>query len=289
MERNVKAYAKLNLSIDVISKMENGYHSMRMVMQTVKFHDEIHIAVQPGEGIKIKTNLRYIPSDDRNIAVKAAKLFFEHTGITGQGVSIDLKKNIPVCAGMGGGSSDAAAVLRALNDMFDTKLDREVLEELSFSLGADVPFCIAGGTALAEGAGEILTDLPSLPPCSIVICKPAISISTPTLFSNIDCNKIQIHPDTEGIIKALEDGSLTEVARRMYNVFETVLPKGADDVAEIKAKLLDFNALGTTMTGTGSAVFGIFDDPDAANAAYQELKSSYRECHLTEAMGRLDV
>ena len=289
MEKTVKAYAKLNLSIDVISKMENGYHSMRMVMQTVNFHDEIHIAVQPGEGIKIKTNLRYIPSDGRNIAVKAAKLFFEHTGITGQGVLIDLKKNIPVCAGMGGGSSDAAAVLRALNELFDTKLDRKELEKLSFSLGADVPFCIAGGTSLAEGAGEILTDLPALPPCSIVICKPPLSISTPALFSNVDCNKIQIRPDTEGIIKALEDGSLTEVARRMYNVFETVLPKGADDVAEIKAKLLDFNALGTTMTGTGSAVFGIFDDPDAAAAAYQDLKSSYRECHLTEAMGRLDV
>lgn len=281
------AYAKINLSIDIVSKMDNGYHNMRMVMQSVKLHDEISIACQPGEGIRVGTDLKYLPNDDRNIASRAATVFFEHTGITGYQTVINVKKNIPVCAGLGGGSTDGAAVLRALNTLFETKLGRKLLEQLAEKVGSDVPFCIAGGTSLAEGRGENLHDLEPLSECSIVICKPAFAISTPELFSKISCEKIHLRPDTQGIIEALNSRSLSAVARRMYNVFEDVLPKGTSAVGEIKQSLLAHDALGAVMTGTGSAVFGLFADGDAAAGAYNELKRQYQECYLTGISGQI--
>ena len=184
------AYAKINLSIDIVSRMDNGYHSMRMVMLSVGLHDEISISCQPGNGISVSTDLKYLPSDERNIASRAALVFFNYTVISGYKTEIDIKKSIPVCAGLGGGSTDGAAVLRALNALFETKLDRSTLEHLAESVGSDVPFCIAGGTALAEGRGEKLRDLEMLPDCRIVICKPSFAISTPELFSKISCDKI---------------------------------------------------------------------------------------------------
>lgn len=284
-----KAFAKINLSIDIVSKMENGYHNMRMIMQSVELHDEIIIKCHPGEGIYVGTDLKYLPNDDRNIAARAAAVFFEHTGIAGYQTDIDIKKNIPVCAGLGGGSTDGAAVLRALNTLFATKMERKTLEKLAERVGSDVPFCVAGGTALAEGRGEVLSDLEPLPACRVVICKPAFAISTPELFSKINCEKIHLRPDTSGLIDALSKRSLAAVARRMYNVFEDVLPKGTNAVGEIKQRLLDYNALGAVMTGTGSAVFGLFDDADAAINAYQDLKSIYQECFLTGIGSRIEL
>jgi 4-diphosphocytidyl-2-C-methyl-D-erythritol kinase len=276
-----KAFAKINLSIDIVSRMANGYHNMRMVMQSVGLHDEITITCEQGDGIAVATDLKYLPGDERNIASRAASVFFAHTGISGYRTDIGIRKNIPVCAGLGGGSTDGAAVLRGLNTMFDSKLDRKTLELLAEKIGSDVPFCVAGGTALAEGRGEKLTDLPPLPDCRIVICKPSFAISTPELFSRINCDKIHLRPDTNGLLDALNKQSLTGVARRMYNVFEDVLPKGTGAIGEIKIKLSDSGALGAAMTGTGSAVFGLFQDDTSALGAYEDLKSSYNECYLT--------
>ncbi len=289
MKIKENAYAKINLSIDIVSRMENGYHNMRMVMQSVRLHDEITILCQPGQGINVGTDLKYLPNDDRNIAARAAAVFFEHTGITGYQTDIDVKKHIPVCAGLGGGSTDGAAVLRALNTLFETNMDRRALERLAERVGSDVPFCIAGGTALAEGRGEILTDLEPIPDCHIVICKPAFAISTPELFSKINCERIHLRPDTNGLVDALNKQNLSAVARRMYNVFEDVLPKGTTAVGEIKQRLLDHDALGAVMTGTGSAVFGLFLDSSAANYTYNDLKSTYQESFLTDTAGRIEL
>jgi 4-diphosphocytidyl-2-C-methyl-D-erythritol kinase len=291
MNRSIreKAFAKINLSIDIVSRMDSGYHNMRMVMQSVGLHDEVSVQCEPGEGITVVTDLKYLPGDERNIASRAASVFFSHTGLAGWRCDIDIRKNIPVCAGLGGGSTDGAAVLRALNTLFETKLDRKTLEQMAEKIGSDVPFCVVGGTALAEGRGEVLTDQPPLPDCRIVICKPSFAISTPELFSKINIEKIRLRPDTDGLIGALRKESLTGVARRMYNVFEDVLPKGTGAIGEIKEKLGDRGALGAAMTGTGSAVFGIFQDEKAASDAYDALKVSYSECYLTEPVGRIEL
>ncbi len=289
MNIKVKAYAKINLSIDIVSRMESGYHNMRMIMQSVALHDELSIACEQGAGVTVATNLRYLPNDNRNIAARAADAFFTHTGISGFKTDIVIKKHIPVCAGLGGGSTDGAAVLRGMNTLFKTGLDRSALERLGEQLGSDVPFCVAGGTVLAEGKGERLIDQPPLPPCAVVICKPPFAISTPELFSRINCDKIRLRPDTDGLIGALEDGNLRDAARRMYNVFEDVLPKNAGAIEEIKQRLLDHGALGAAMTGTGSAVFGIFDGEVKAKQAGKDLKKDYRECFLTAPTGRLEI
>jgi len=284
MQSTSHAHAKINILLDIISKRPDGYHDLLMVMQTVSLNDEITIECVPGDGVVVDAGLPYLPRDERNIAAKAANAFFEHTGITGNRTQIKIKKNIPVCAGLGGGSADGACVLRMLDKMFETKLGRKTLEELGKTIGSDVPFCIDGGTKLAKGRGEALTDLPPIPHSHIVICKPKFSLSTPELFGQVKCEKIQARPDTDGLIKALEIGDLGGVARRMYNVFEDVLPRGKQDVDEIKSKLLDYNALGAVMTGSGPAVFGLFDCKKSAQEAYEKLKTDYRECYITETI-----
>ena len=278
----VRAYAKLNLTLDVIARREDGYHDLRMVMQTVDLADTLTIAEEEQEGVRVSTNLRYLPGDERNLAAIAAKKFWESNACNGKGLAISLQKNIPVCAGMGGGSSDAAAVLRALNELYGMNLSVQRLAEIGEQVGSDVPYCVLGGTALAEGRGEQLTTLTPLPDCHIVICKPAFPISTPELFGCIDCRKIRCRPDTEGIITALQNGDIAGVARRLYNVFEDVLTdrRGAE-IAEIKNELISCGALGAVMSGTGPTVFGLFDDSEKAKAAYQSLKSRYHDTFLT--------
>jgi len=308
------AFAKINISLDIVSKMANGYHNLKMVMQTVGLSDEITIesakdptgekdptgaknptgakspsgaknfADTPREMISIDAGAPYLPDDERNLAAKAAFAFFAHTGITGYHTKIKIKKRIPVSAGLGGGSADAACVLRMLNKMHKTGLDRRALEKLGETVGSDVPFCIAGGTRLAEGRGEILTDLPAIPKSHIVICKPPFSCSTPELFSRVSCEKIHARPDTDGLIKALGEANIGGVARRMYNVFEDILPRSRSDIDEIKSVLLDNMALGAVMTGSGPAVFGLFDSKTNAQNAYHYLKENYRECYITETV-----
>jgi len=305
------AFAKINLSLDIISKMSDGYHYLKTVMQTVSLSDEITIECVPGKGAKdtkdtwdtkdtqytkakdtkditIVAGLQFLPTDERNIAVKAARTFFAHTGITGYKTNIRIKKHIPVSAGLGGGSTDGACVLRLLDKMFDTKLGRSTLETLGKSIGSDVPFCIAGGTCLAEGRGEILTDLTSIPQSYFVICKPPFVCSTPELFRHVKCEKIHARPDTNGIIASLNKRDLSGVARRMYNVFEDILPRGARDIAEIKYALLDYGALGAVMTGSGPTVFGLFDSESQARKAFEHLKTGYRECFFTGTVDRLE-
>jgi len=289
MELRERAYAKLNLGLDVLRRMENGYHELLTVMQSVSLCDELRLKLSGGDRISANTNLRYLPRGEKNIAVRAALLFFERTGIPLRCGEIEIRKNIPVGAGMAGGSSDAAAVLRALNRAFSAGLTRSQLEEMALELGSDVPFCVAGGTVLCRGRGEIMTELPPMPECWTVICKPPFSISTPELFSLVNCAKIKNRPDTDGIVKGIERGDLGHIARRIYNVLEDFLPPQYSEVREIKSKLIDLGALGASMTGTGSAVFGLFEDRDAAQRAYNALKTQYRECYLAVTTGKIEL
>lgn len=278
----VPAYAKLNLTLDVLGKRPDGYHDLCMVMQSVTLSDTLVISVQPGSGVHLRANLGFLPSDGRNLAAAAAQRFLEHTGRR-LAVDIGLEKNIPVCAGMGGGSSDAAAVLRTLNGLTGAGLSPMELAGIGASVGSDVPYCVLGGTALAEGRGEKLTPLPPLPPCSVVVCKPPFPISTPELFRAISGKKLRRRPDSAGLLDALAGRDLTGTARRMYNVFEDVLPpRQARTVAELKARLIARGALGSCMSGTGPTVFGLFDDPVAAEAAAQDLRADFDDVFLTQ-------
>ena len=278
---NTKAYAKLNLSLDITGKRDDGYHELIMIMQSVALSDSVALALIPAsEGVQSHSNLRYIPNDERNLAVKAANAFFRETGIQ-SGVSINIKKNIPVGSGMAGGSTDAAAVLRGLNRMFSYRLNRKELEELGATIGSDVPFCIAGGTQLATGRGEILEDLSPLPDCSIVICKPSFSISTPELYRQIDDTEIAHHPDTARLRAALEKQDLKDLAENMYNVFEETPLDQFETIRSIRKELMEHGALGSMMTGSGSAVFGIYDDAGKAKSAEQALRQTYRFCFMT--------
>lgn len=284
----VKAYAKLNLSLDVLGKRPDGYHDMRMVMQTVGLTDHIRLETGTGKPLRMETNLGFLPADEHNLAAAAALRLCEAAGADHGGLSIRLRKAIPVCAGMAGGSADAAAVLRGLNRLLDLGLSGRRLAEIGALVGSDVPYCVGGGTALAEGRGELLTPLPALPPCHVVLCKPAFSVSTPELFKALDGCRIRRRPDTAGLLAALERGNLPEVARRMYNVFEDVLPpRRAQEIDSIKNVMIQHGALGASMSGTGPTVFGLFDRVEEAEEARNALSELYRETFLTETVGDL--
>ena len=284
-----KAWAKLNLSLDVLAPLPDGYHGMRMIMQTCTLCDEVRVKLTDDGSFMAHSNLYYLPCDGRNITVKAAKLFFEEIGESKFGARIDMKKRIPVCAGMGGGSADAAAVLRALNRLTGAKLPARKLEEMGLKLGADVPFCVRGGTCLAEGQGEVLTRLADLPYCGIAICKPRFPISTPELFSKVDAREPGHEPDTEALMKNIAEGDLHSLARGMKNVFEQVLSPEHAEIFSIKQRLMEQGAIGALMTGTGSAVFGLFDDLDSAKKCVDALSRDYRECYWAEPKSALDV
>ena len=282
-----RAYAKLNLSLDVTGRRADGYHDLAMLMQTVSLCDELRLRFREDGQVRAGSNLRFIPSDERNLAVRAALRYLEAVGDPGRGLQIELRKQIPVGAGMGGGSADAAAVLRALNRIYENRLNRRELEELAQQIGSDVAFCVAGGTALAEGRGEKLTDLPDLPDCSFVICKPSFSISTPELYKKLDSAPVRIHPDTPGLLTAVRAGDLSALCRRMYNVFEEIDDRRLRTVVELKSRLLDHRAMGAMMTGTGSAVFGVFRRPEEAEAACAALRGTVPFCRTARPVGRL--
>ena len=282
-----KAYAKINISLDVTGRREDGYHDMAMIMQTVSLCDELTISIG-GEGVSARSNLRFIPGDERNLAVKAAVKYLEAVGERDKGVSIDIRKNIPVGAGMGGGSADAAAVLRGMNRAFGDRLSEEELMSLAAATGSDVAFCLVGGTMLATGRGELLSPLPPIPPCFITVCKPDFSISTPELFRKLDQMPLRRHPDTAGLMAAIREGQLGQVCRRMYNVFEDVDDRRMRTVADIKSRLLDAGALGAVMTGTGSAVFGVFTPGQALEGVCAPLRREYGFCESAVCVGRLE-
>lgn len=266
-----KAYAKINISLDIARKRDDGYHEIITVMQTVSLADDITITPDGSGRVHARCSLRYIPGDERNLAVKAALRYLEAIGERTDGLRITVEKHIPVGAGMGGGSADAAAVLRGMDRLYGGRLGKEALERLAADIGSDVAFCIKGGTMLATGRGEILSPLPPMPECFFAICKPSFSISTPELFNKLDRIRLTRHPDTAGITEALRTGDLAGLCRRMYNVFEDVDDRRLRTVSHLKSELLDHGALGAVMTGTGSAVFGVFNDPVAAEKARDAL------------------
>jgi 4-diphosphocytidyl-2-C-methyl-D-erythritol kinase len=279
----VKAYAKLNLTLDILRKRPDGYHDLEMVMQSIDLADTLTITPAQGEGA-MSTTLPYLPSDGQNLAQKAAAAFRDATG-AGPQVDIHIEKRIPVCAGMAGGSSDGAAVLRAMNELAGTNLSPTELARIGEAVGSDVPYCVAGGTALAQGRGERLTPLPALPACHVVVCKPPFPLSTPQLFARVDVRNIDCRPDTAGLTSALEEGNLAGVAQRMYNVFEDVLePRCREEIDAIKAALIDCGALGACMTGSGPTVFGLFDDVSAAQDARGRLAQRYADVFLCKTV-----
>lgn len=281
----VQAHAKLNLTLDVLGRREDGYHDLKMIMQSVTLSDTLTLEPRPGEEICVDTTLPFLPGGEKNLAGKAAVCFYRALGRPAAGVEISIQKRIPVCAGMAGGSSDAAAVLRALNQMEGSPFTPEELARIGEQVGSDVPYCVVGGTALAEGRGELLTSLPPLPRCWIVVCKPDFPVSTPELFARIDSVRLRCRPDTEGALAALAAGDLPGVARRMYNVFEDVLPeRQRARVAQIKHILIQNGALGANMSGTGPTAFGLFEEPEPAQDAFRQLKEICRETFLTQTV-----
>lgn len=281
----VKAPAKINLTLDVLGKRADGYHDLRMVMQSVDLCDTLTLADGGGAGVRVNSNVGFLPCDERNLAAAAALAFWRALDIPAQPLDITLKKVIPVCAGLGGGSSDAAAVLRGMNLRHDAGLSLTELAKIGEQVGSDVPYCVLGSTALAEGRGEILRELPALPGCWAVLCKPDFSVSTPALFGKIDSVRLRCHPDTDGVLRALEQGDLPGVARRLYNVFEDALPERcAHKVNQVKSILIDCGALGAVMSGTGSAVYGLFDSEQAARRAKEELLALYPETFLAQTV-----
>ena len=274
-QMRLKALAKINLGLDVLRRKEDGYHEVKMIMQTINLHDQIHMKKIEEDEIKIRTNLYYLPNNENNLAYKAAKMLKDEFNLPG-GVSINLKKVIPVAAGMAGGSSDAAAVLFGMNKMYGLKLSMQELMDRGVKLGADVPYCIMRGTALAEGIGEKLTKLPAMPKCHILIAKPPINVSTKFVYENLHANdlKPEDHPPVDTQIEALKEGNLEKLVANMGNVLERVTVPEYPVIDEIKKMMMDNGALGSMMSGSGPTVFGIFTSYTKAKEAYEKIEQS---------------
>ncbi|MBQ8558376.1 MAG: 4-(cytidine 5'-diphospho)-2-C-methyl-D-erythritol kinase [Tyzzerella sp.] len=267
----LKALAKINLGLDVLGTRENGYHDVRMVMQTIYLYDNVTLQKTEEPGIQLTTNLFYLPVDEKNIAYKAAKILMDEFQIPG-GVKIDLDKHIPVAAGMAGGSSNAAAVLVGMNRLFHLGLSEQELMDRGVQLGADVPYCVMRGTVLAEGIGEILTPLAPLPKCYILVAKPNISVSTKTVYEKLDAHEIEDHPDIDGVIAGLEADDLKKVADSMGNVLERVTIEDYPIIEDIKTAMKEAGALNAMMSGSGPTVFGIFEEKKIAKQAQQKIR-----------------
>lgn len=270
---SLKAYGKINLGLDVLRRREDNYHEVRMIMQTVGIYDRIDVIYREEPGITVETNLHYLPCNENNLVYKAARLLMDEFGIE-QGVHINLRKFIPVAAGMAGGSSDAAAVLFGVNKMFNLGLTTEQLMERGVKIGADVPYCVMRGTALSEGIGEVLTPLPPVPQCQVLIAKPGISVSTRFVYENLHVGELkkEQHPDIDGMIEAICKRDLYGIAERFGNVLETVTIPAYPVIQEIKDAMIKYGAIGSLMSGSGPTVFGLFTNPKAAADAYEELR-----------------
>ena len=278
----LKANAKINLGLDVIRKRPDGYHEVRMIMQMLSLHDQVTIEKTETPGIQLSTNLSFLPGDERNIAYRAARQMQERFDLPG-GVRIRIEKRIPVAAGMAGGSTDCAAVLRGMNSLYGLALDRQALMDIGVKLGADVPYCIMGGTALSEGIGEILTAAGPMPMCHILVAKPSFSVSTKEVYGGLKLDRLKEHPDIDGILEALETGDLCGVTKRLANVLETVTISWHPEIGTIKKLMLDHGAMGALMSGSGPTVFGIFDSRSSAEEAAGVIRSSglARQIHVT--------
>ncbi len=273
-----RSFAKINLTLDVLGKRTDGYHNVKMIMQTVSLFDLV-LVDQTKSGISISTNLRFLPTNEKNIAYAAAQTFFYKTGING-GCKIMIHKNIPVAAGLAGGSGNAAAVLQSLNMLYNTGLTNDQLCEMALELGADVPYCILGGTYLAEGIGEKLTPLPSMKKCVILMVKPPINVSTASIYNAIDSAPINNRPDTESMILALEHGDINSVAENLSNVMGTVTEELHPIIRGIKQKMIMNGAIGAEMSGSGPTVFGIFPDFETAKRSHDSFAYQFKDVFL---------
>lgn len=265
-----KAYAKINLGLDVLRRRPDGYHEVKMIMQTVSLYDTLTFTKQE-TGINVTTDKEELPGDESNLIYKAAKLIKETYHIS-EGVKIELQKNIPMAAGMAGGSTDAAAVFHGMNEMFGLGMSEEEMCALGVKIGADVPYCIQGGTALSEGIGEVLTKLPDAPDCFLLIAKPDIDVSTKYVYENLHANELQKHPDIDGMQAAIEEGNLQGITDRMENVLETVTVQKYPIIQEIKEFMKENGARSALMSGSGPTVFGVFDTQKKAEEALKSLE-----------------
>ena len=280
--RTVKldTYAKINLALDILGRREDGYHDMRMVMQTISLGDTVTVT-ETAEGFTLLAEGMELPGDRKSMEQRAAEAFFDALGCPVPGLEIHLEKRVPAYAGLGGGSADVAAVLRCLRNLYCPEMSRAELETIGSRVGSDVAFCLRGGTCLAQGRGEVLTDLPPLPECAIVLCKPPFGLPTPALFARVDGASLGRRPDVDGMIAALERGDLSAVAARLGNVFETVLVgEEAEAVAAIKQTLLRRGSMGAAMSGSGPTVFGFFPNRAAARGVYGDLAARYPQTYL---------
>lgn len=279
---SLKALAKINLGLDVVRSREDGYHEVRMIMQTIQLYDRLDIKRTQEPGIQIQTNLSFLPVNENNLIYKAAKLLMDEFSIT-DGVSVKLDKRIPVAAGMAGGSTDAAAMLIGVNRLFSLGLTKRQLMERGVQIGADVPYCIMRGTALAEGIGEALSPLPPMVKCPVLVAKPSISVSTKFVYQNLKLDDTTIHPDIDRLIDDIKAKNLHDIAAHMGNVLETVTIPNYPVIDEIKKHMLSNGALGAMMSGSGPTVFGLFDNEDTAKKAYKAMRSSHlaRQVYLT--------
>ncbi len=275
-ELRLKALAKINLGLDVTRRLENGYHELRMIMQNVSLHDQLYIRKTSEKGIRMETNVSFVPADASNLVWKAAALLLEEFPQE-EGVYIQLDKKIPVAAGLAGGSSDAAAAMVGINRLFDLGLTREELMERGVKIGADVPYCILRGTALAEGIGEKLTPLPAPPACKVLLAKTRIHASTAKVYQGLKLDDKMIHPDIDAQIKALHERDLDGLCNAMGNVLETVTIAMFPEIAQIKKIMMDNGAKGSLMSGSGPTVFGLFETDEAAEAASEALRCAYPE------------
>ena len=277
---SIKSYAKINLGLDVLGTLPNGYHTLKMIMQTITLNDNLSFEKRKDNKIILKTNLPYLPVNEKNIVYQAIRLFMDTMHIS-SGIYCTVSKHIPVAAGMAGGSGNAAAALKAMDTLFGTKLSDKELAEMGVKLGADVPYCLMGNTALAEGIGDVLTPLPAPPKAKVLIVKPSVSVSTKDVYTNLVLDENTKHPDIDACIKALEDGSLKNLCDNLGNVLEDVTIKLHPCIADIKTKMLEFGADGSLMSGSGPSVFGLYADENKANAAYEYFKATSEYYHNT--------
>lgn len=279
----LKAYAKINLGLDVLRKREDGYHEVRMIMQTIRLFDRITMTKTRKNDIYLETNLSFLPTDERNLVYRAVKMMKEEFDIQ-EGIRIELNKKIPVCAGMAGGSTDAAAALVGMNRLFQLKLSEKQLMEYGVKLGADVPYCIMRGTALSEGIGEKLSRVAPIPSCYILIAKPNLNVSTKFVYENLNLPAIKSHPDIDLLLRALEEEDLYTLASNLGNVLETVTIERYPVIEQVKKSMLAKGAIGALMSGSGPTVFGIFDSEAKIKEAYREVRKiqSVRQVYITE-------
>ena len=277
--KTLTAPAKVNLALDILDTRPDGYHDMKMVMQTISLCDTVSVE-ETAAGFELRTDGDFIPAGKKTLEQRAAEAFFEAAGLPMPGLRVTLEKVTPAYAGLGGGSADVAALLRILRDNYAPEMSTEELERIGFTVGSDMPFCVRGGTALAEGRGEVLTDLPPLPDCWFVLCKPDFGIPTPSLFALVDGGELTCRPDIGGMGLALESGDLAGVAARLGNVFEEVLPEEYHEVFTIKNRLMELGALNAAMSGSGPTVFVIFSEQETAKRAAEVLKETYQQTYL---------